>query len=194
MLIDEICDGTDPRQGAALAQSVLETLVKYGAKVAVTTHFAAIRALAMQMDSGFVSVALSSGRRDVDVKNDVYSAREEASLHYKDTHSSLYSGTEKDADRLGYSAHEKASLHYKDTQRSSDTQKDVYTSMSALSDTKKDVDRLGYSARNANVLRYRAVRGISGESEPLTAAERSGMCVDVLMRARELTGDQLKVT
>ena len=39
VLIDEIMDGTDPDQGAALAQAVIETLKEKGLVGAVTTHF-----------------------------------------------------------------------------------------------------------------------------------------------------------
>jgi DNA mismatch repair protein MutS2 len=46
VLLDEIASGTDPAQGAAIAQAVLERLAASGARVVVTTHFAALKALA----------------------------------------------------------------------------------------------------------------------------------------------------
>lgn len=46
VLIDEITAGTDPSQGAALARAVVERLVDAGARVAVTTHFPEMKALA----------------------------------------------------------------------------------------------------------------------------------------------------
>ena len=46
VLIDEITAGTDPSQGAALARAVVERLVDNGARVAVTTHFPEMKALA----------------------------------------------------------------------------------------------------------------------------------------------------
>lgn len=46
VLLDEIASGTDPAQGAAIAQAVLERLADSGARVVVTTHFAALKALA----------------------------------------------------------------------------------------------------------------------------------------------------
>ncbi len=46
VLIDEITAGTDPSQGAALARAVVERLVDSGARVAVTTHFPEMKALA----------------------------------------------------------------------------------------------------------------------------------------------------
>lgn len=46
VLIDEITAGTDPSQGAALARAVVEQLVDNGARVAVTTHFPEMKALA----------------------------------------------------------------------------------------------------------------------------------------------------
>ena len=45
VLIDEIAVGTDPEQGAALAQSVLEALASRGATGIVTTHYERLKAL-----------------------------------------------------------------------------------------------------------------------------------------------------
>jgi len=46
VLIDEIAVGTDPEQGAALAQSVLEALATRGVTAIVTTHYERLKALA----------------------------------------------------------------------------------------------------------------------------------------------------
>jgi DNA mismatch repair protein MutS2 len=43
VLLDELGVGTDPAQGAALAQSIVETLVAHGARTIVTTHYAALK-------------------------------------------------------------------------------------------------------------------------------------------------------
>src|SRR5678815_331745 len=45
VLIDEIAVGTDPDQGAALAQAVLEALAARGATAVVTTHYERLKAL-----------------------------------------------------------------------------------------------------------------------------------------------------
>ncbi len=45
VLLDEIAVGTDPEQGAALAQAVLEALAQAGATVLVTTHYDRLKAL-----------------------------------------------------------------------------------------------------------------------------------------------------
>ena len=45
LLIDEIAVGTEPEQGAALAQAVLETLAEHGAPAIVTTHYERLKAL-----------------------------------------------------------------------------------------------------------------------------------------------------
>ena len=44
-LLDELASGTDPAQGAALAQSFLESLVEAGARVIATTHYERLKRL-----------------------------------------------------------------------------------------------------------------------------------------------------
>jgi DNA mismatch repair protein MutS2 len=46
-LIDEIGDGTDPDEGAALAVAVLESLISSGAAVVATTHYGRIKTFAL---------------------------------------------------------------------------------------------------------------------------------------------------
>ena len=48
VLLDEIGTGTDPAQGAALAQAVLEELIELSARVIVTTHYQRIKELAAE--------------------------------------------------------------------------------------------------------------------------------------------------
>jgi DNA mismatch repair protein MutS2 len=45
ILLDELCVGTEPEQGAAMAQAVLEALVARGAQVMVATHYERLKAL-----------------------------------------------------------------------------------------------------------------------------------------------------
>lgn len=45
LLIDEVAVGTEPEQGAALAQAVLEALAERGATAIVTTHYERLKAL-----------------------------------------------------------------------------------------------------------------------------------------------------
>jgi DNA mismatch repair protein MutS2 len=52
VLLDELMSGTDPAQGAALAQAVLEDLVDTGAVVVVTTHYDRLKALALAEAQG----------------------------------------------------------------------------------------------------------------------------------------------
>jgi DNA mismatch repair protein MutS2 len=47
VLLDEVGTGTDPAQGSALAQAVLEELVAAGARVVTTTHYSRVKELAV---------------------------------------------------------------------------------------------------------------------------------------------------
>ena len=50
VLLDEPGSGTDPNQGVAIAQALLEALLDRGCRVAITTHFLELKQLASSDD------------------------------------------------------------------------------------------------------------------------------------------------
>jgi len=58
VLVDEIAVGTDPEQGAALAQAVLEALAARGATALVTTHYERLKALGADADPRFANASV----------------------------------------------------------------------------------------------------------------------------------------
>lgn len=57
VLMDEMGSGTDPAQGVAIAQALLEALLGTGARVAITTHYLQLKELA-QVDARFTVGAM----------------------------------------------------------------------------------------------------------------------------------------
>ncbi|MCQ2530032.1 MAG: endonuclease MutS2 [Lachnospiraceae bacterium] len=50
VLLDELCSGTDPTEGAALAQSILTRLLYFGSKVMATTHYSELKVFAISTE------------------------------------------------------------------------------------------------------------------------------------------------
>lgn len=58
VLLDEIAVGTDPEQGAALAEAVLLSLTEAGATVVTTTHYERLKLLAQRFPGRFVNASV----------------------------------------------------------------------------------------------------------------------------------------
>ncbi len=58
VIIDEIIVGTNPRQGAALAQAILESLIDTGSRIVVTTHYSELKDLPA-LDGRFQNASVS---------------------------------------------------------------------------------------------------------------------------------------
>lgn len=58
VIIDEIIVGTNPRQGAALAQAILESLIETGSRIVVTTHYSELKDLP-SIDGRFQNASVS---------------------------------------------------------------------------------------------------------------------------------------
>ncbi len=58
VLLDEICGGTDPDEGSALAASILKGLVERGAAVATTTHYQRLTQLAIALPDAFENASV----------------------------------------------------------------------------------------------------------------------------------------
>lgn len=57
ILLDELCAGTDPEEGAALAMSILEKLSESGARIFATTHYSEIKSFALKTP-GFINASM----------------------------------------------------------------------------------------------------------------------------------------
>ena len=57
ILLDEIASGTDPKEGASIAQSILEYLQKAGSFIIATTHYGELKSLAY-MTNGFINASV----------------------------------------------------------------------------------------------------------------------------------------
>ncbi len=57
ILLDEIAAGTDPKEGASLAQAILEYLQKCGSFIIVTTHYGELKSIAY-LKKGFINASV----------------------------------------------------------------------------------------------------------------------------------------
>jgi DNA mismatch repair protein MutS2 len=58
VLIDELASGTDPDEGAALAEAILSAFLERGAAISVTTHYERLKRLGAGADARFVNASV----------------------------------------------------------------------------------------------------------------------------------------
>ena len=68
ILVDEICSGTDPSEGAAIAKAILKSIVRKGACSVITTHYSDLKALGIN-EEGFENASV---RFDFDTLKPTY--------------------------------------------------------------------------------------------------------------------------
>ena len=68
ILVDEICSGTDPSEGSAIAKAILKNIVKKDACAVVTTHYSDLKALGIN-EEGFENASV---RFDFDTLKPTY--------------------------------------------------------------------------------------------------------------------------
>src|SRR5207244_5872511 len=61
VLLDEVMAGTDPAEGAPLAEALLEELAQLGARVIVTTHLGSLKAFAAASAHGGAAAFVNAG-------------------------------------------------------------------------------------------------------------------------------------
>ena len=57
ILVDEICSGTDPSEGSAIAKAILKSIVRKGACALITTHYSDLKALGLN-EEGFENASV----------------------------------------------------------------------------------------------------------------------------------------
>lgn len=175
VLIDELGAGTDPTEGAALAEAIIEAFREKGAKVMVTTHYAELKAYALKTEG------VMNASCEFDIKN--------LTPTYKLTIGSLgKSNAFLISSRLGISEkiiNKASGLLEGESRRFEDVLTELENKRQELSAREEEIQRIEFDTKRAN----EKIKQRTAEFEKNLEAERKRITENAKIRAERITAE-----